>query len=175
MSADTPTSKPTSDLGAVLGFLSLRLWLAVRSIFTGIEKFAGSQASDVAVTIDGAVNSYGLTATESAKVYGFGHYHGVPEALYDKLRAEPFIHEAMLKAYDAILGPALILIGITLLLGIATRISLFAMALLYTSLTVGLILLKQDAGIAWLGIHLLMIALALFHAKHDRLAILGRF
>jgi thiosulfate dehydrogenase [quinone] large subunit len=175
MNSDSPTAKPTFDLGATLGFLSLRVWLAVRSILTGIEKFAGSQASDVPVTIDGAVNSYGLTASESGKVYGLDHYHGVPEALYDKLKAEPFIPEAMLKAYDVVLGPALILIGITLLLGIATRISLFAMALLYASLTVGLILLKQDAGIAWLGIHVLMIAVALFHAKHDRLAILGKF
>ena len=54
-------------------------------------------------------------------------------------------------------------------------ISLFAMGLLYISLTVGLILLGQDAGIAWLGIHVLMIAVALFHAKHDRLAILRKF
>jgi len=175
MSEETTTAKPSFDLGATLGFLSLRLWLAVRSIITGIEKYAGSEASDVAVTIDGAVNTYGLTASESAKVYGMDHYHGVPAALYDKLEAEPFIPGAMLGLYDKVLGPALILIGITLLLGIATRISLFVMGLLYTSLTVGLILLGQDAGIAWLGIHVLMIAVALMHAKHDRLAILGKF
>ncbi len=175
MNAENTETKPSFELGGTLGFLTLRLWLAMRAILTGIEKFAGSEASDVPVAIDGAVNSYGLTVSEASKVYGLGHYHGVPAALYDKLEAEPFIPEVLLKAYDVVLGPALILVGITLLLGIATRISLFAMGLLYISLTVGLILLGQDAGIAWLGIHVLMIAVALFHAKHDRLAILRKF
>ncbi len=171
MTKDAPSTKPRSDLGATFGFLTLRLWLAVRAIITGIEKFAGSASSDVAVTIDGAVNTYGLTASEGHKVYGLGHYHGVPESLYNKLEAEPFIPEFALKAYDMVLGPLLIILGITLLLGIATRISLFGMGLLYISLTVGLILLGQDAGIAWLGIHVLMIAVALFHSRHNRFEI----
>ena len=42
------------------------------------------------------------------------------------------------------------------------------MGLLYTSLTIGLILLKQDSGVAWLAIHVLMIAVALFYEKHNR-------
>ncbi len=175
MTTETPETKQTFDLGATFGFLSLRLWLAVRAIVTGIEKFAGSASSDVAVEIDGAVNAYGLTASESAKVYGLDHYHGVPAALYDKLAAEPFIPETMLEMYDVVLGPALLLLGITLLLGICTRISLFLMGLLYISLTVGLILLGQDGGIAWLGIHVLMIAVALFNAQHNRIQILRKF
>ncbi len=169
------TTESGFDLGATLGFLSLRLWLAVRAIVTGIEKFAGTTASDVAVEIDGAVNSYGLTASESTKAYALGNYHGVPAALYDKLADQPLIPEAMLKLYDLVLGPALLLLGVTLLLGICTRISLFLMGLLYISLTVGLILLGQDGGIAWLGIHVLMIAVALFKADHNRLQILRKF
>jgi len=175
MTTDTPETTPTFDLGATFGFLTLRLWLAVRAIVTGIEKFAGTTASDVAVEIDGAVNTYGLTASESTKAYALGNYHGVPEALYDKLADQPLIPEAMLKMYDVVLGPALLLLGVTLLLGICTRISLFLMGLLYISLTVGLILLGQDGGIAWLGIHVLMIAVALFNANHNRLQILRKF
>jgi len=175
MTTDTPETQPPFDLGATLGFLSLRLWLAVRAIVTGVEKFAGTTATDVAVEIDGAVNTYGLTASESAKSYALGNYHGVPEALYDKLADQPLIPEAMLKMYDVVLGPALLLLGVTLLLGICTRISLFLMGLLYVSLTVGLVLLGQDGGIAWLGIHVLMIAVALFNANHNRLQILRKF
>ena len=148
---------------------------AYGAVVTGIEKFAGSTTSDVAVNIDGAVNTYGLTASEGAKVYGLSHYHGVPAALYDKLKDEPFIPEAMLKAYDVVLGPALLILGITLLLGIATRISLFLMGLLYISLTVGMILLGPDSGIAWLGIHVLMVAAALFNVHHNRFEILNKF
>lgn len=164
---DKENEKAGSDAGAVLGFLTLRLWLATRAIITGLEKFAGSKASDVAVTIDGEPNTFGLTATESEKVYGLGNYHGVPEALYGQLEAEPLIPGFALKLYDIALGPLLLLFGFTLLLGIATRFSLFAMGLIYTSLTVGLILLKQDGGVAWLAIHVLLIAVALFNARHN--------
>ncbi len=171
---DKTSDTPSSDKGAVFGFLTLRLWLAARALVTGLEKFAGSKASEVAVDIDGAPNTYGLTASESDKVYGLSHYHGVPEALYDKLASEPLIPGFALKLYDMALGPLLILFGLTLLLGIYTRISLFAMGLIYTSLTIGLILLKQDAGIAWLGIHILLIAVALFHARHNCCELMGK-
>ena len=49
------------------------------------------------------------------------------------------------------------------------------MGLLYTSLTVGLILLKQGAGIAWLAVHMLMVAVALLNAQHNRLALLRKW
>jgi len=175
MKTVAPATKSSSDLGAVLGFLTLRLWLAARAIVSGTEKFAGTATSDVAVTIDGAVNTYGLTASEGQKVYGLAHYHGVPEALFSKFQAEPFIPKFALDAYDMVLGPVLIILGIAVLLGIATRISLFAMGLLYTSLTLGLILLGQDAGIAWLGIHVLLIAAALFNTRHNRFEFSRRF
>jgi thiosulfate dehydrogenase [quinone] large subunit len=96
----------------------------------------------------------------------------VPAGLYDKLADEPLIPLWSLHIYDLVLGPALIILGLTLLLGIGTRISLFAMGLLYTSLTFGLILLKQDAGVAWLGVHMVIIMLALMLSKHNRFTIL---
>jgi thiosulfate dehydrogenase [quinone] large subunit len=69
----------------------------------------------------------------------------------------------------------LLILGLTLLLGIATRFTLFAMGLLYTSLTFGLILIKQDAGVAWLGIHILMIVAALALANYNRFALLKKW
>ena len=175
MTNESKNMKCECDLGSTLGFLSLRLWLAVRAIFTGLEKYAGQKSIDVPVEIDGAVNDYGLTAGETVKGYGLDLYHGVPQALAGKLEAEPLSPAWALGLFDTLLGPSLILFGITLLLGVATRISLFAMGLIYTGLTVGLILLKQDAGIAWLGIHILLIAVALFTARYNRLAILKKF
>jgi thiosulfate dehydrogenase [quinone] large subunit len=157
------------DLGATFGFLLLRLWLAVRSIMTGVEKYAGTKSSEQTVTVDGEPVPYAdLTEAASSKVYGPEHYHGVPEALYGQFEQEPLIPGWGLEIYDLVLGPVLIGLGITLLLGIATRISLFAMGLLYVSLTVGLILLGQDAGISWLAVHIIMIAMALYTVKHNR-------
>lgn len=174
MNEDTPPS-PDRDFGSTLAFLLLRLWLAMRAIVSGIEKYAGSKASEVAVNIDGSPNDYGLTEDTTDKVYGLSHYHGVPAALYEKLHDEMLIPGFALGIFDKVLGPLLILLGITLLLGVATRISLFAMGLLYTSLTLGLILLKQDAGVAWLAIHIVLIAMALFQSRHNRFALLSKF
>ncbi len=166
--------KSDSDIANFFGFLILRVWLGIRALITGIEKFSGSRSSEVAVNVDGEPNSYGLTADASDKVYGFSHYGGVPEALYKQLADEPLIPEFALKIYDIILGPVLILSGIALLLGLATRYSLLAMGLVYSSLTVGLILLKQDGGIAWLAIHVLLAAVALFNVRHNRFAVISK-
>ena len=100
------------------------------------------------------------------------NYKGVPAPLYDKFINEPLIPEFALNIYNVVLGPALIILGLSLFLGIATRFSLFLMGLIYTSLTFGLILIKQDAGIAWLGVHIIMIVMGLALAKYNKFAIL---
>lgn len=164
-----------TDPGDALGFLLIRLWLSVRAVVTGIEKFAVSMASETPVVMDGSVNTYGLTATSSEKVYSLSGHHGIPEALYAKLQAEPLLPGFVLRLLDASLGPVLIVLGLSLLLGIFTRTSLFMMGLIYTGLTVGLILLKQDAGIAWLGIHVLLVAYALSKARHNRFALTRKY
>lgn len=159
------------DLGLTLGMLTLRIWLGMRALQSGIEKFAGMGSSESAVLIDGAANEYGLTETAMEKSYAFSNYNGVPEALYTKLSKEPLITDFFLNVYNLVLGPALIILGLTVLLGIATRISLFAMGLLYTSLTFGLILLKQDAGVAWLATHIVLIVMGLALAQYNRFAV----
>lgn len=164
-----------NKLAFVYGSLLLRIWLAVRAIQTGIEKFAGNRASDQVVDIDGAANSYGLTAGSSVKEYALANYHGVPEALMKKFQAEPFMLKFALPLYDKLLGPALLILGITILLGIASRTSLFLLGLLYISLTWGLILIKQDEGVSWLGIHMILVVMALALAEHNRFTILKKW
>ena len=177
---ETETCCSTHKLALTYGALLLRLWLAVRAIQTGIEKYAGIKLSDQAVKIDGVPNTQGLTSTDSAKEYALSHYHGVPAALLKKFEAEPLmssytvmgIHIDPLKIYDVILGPTLLVLGITILLGIANRTSLFLLGLLYISLTWGLILIKQDDGVSWLGVHMILIVMALMLAKYNRCALL---
>lgn len=163
------------DLGLTLGMLTLRIWLAIRAIQTGIEKFAGMGTAAKTVQIDGAPNDYGLTDAISVKTYALSNYHGVPAPLYDKFAGEPLIPGWGLDVYNVVLGPALLILGFTLLIGLATRYSLFAMGLLYTSLTFGLILIKQDPGVAWLGTHIIMIAAALALAKYNRFEVLKKW
>ncbi|PXA04308.1 hypothetical protein DDZ13_07180 [Coraliomargarita sinensis] len=164
-----------TDLGLTLGMLTLRIWLAIRAIQTGIEKFAGTGTTAKAVTMDGAPNDYGLTEAASYKTYAISNYQGVPGPLYDKFASEPLIPDWGLSLYNVILGPALLILGFALLLGLATRFTLFAMGLLYTSLTFGLILINQSSGVAWLGTHILLIVAALALAKYNRFAILKKW
>jgi thiosulfate dehydrogenase [quinone] large subunit len=42
-------------------------------------------------------------------------------------------------------------------------------------LSAGLILINQPDGIAWLGIHVALIAFALMLAKHNKLALLKKW
>jgi len=80
-----------------------------------------------------------------------------------------------LTTFDHLLGPVLILTGVLLLLGLGTRLSLFAQGLIYIALTAGLILLKQDDGVAWLGIHIALVAFALMLARYNRFALLKKW
>ena len=165
----------TDTLSLTLGMVTLRIWLGLRALQSGIEKFAGSSDSAELVPIDGIPNDYGLTEATSNKVYGLSHYSGVPEALLARFKNEPMIPNWGLSLYDIILGPAFILLGIFLLIGLATRYTLFAMGLLYTSLTFGLILIGQDAGVAWLGTHMLLIVAALSLAKFNRFQVMNKW
>ena len=173
----TDSKEPQNQLGFIFASLLLRLWLGVRALQTGIEKFAGSKMSDEPVAPGGEVYDVNLTAETSEKGYALENYHGIPEALRTTFEKEPLMMKVSwaLNIYDIVLGPVLIILGITILLGLASRVSLFLLGLLYVSLTLGLILIKQDAGVAWLGVHMIMIVLALAWANHNRLCILKKW
>jgi len=164
-----------ADYGRSLGFIILRLWLGLRTFLSGLEKFAGVKVSETLVVIDGEANPYGLVAEGGEKVYSFSNYHGVPEALYGKFLEEPLIPEFALRFYDLALGPLLLILGLTVLLGVATRTSLFLMGLVYTSLTIGLVLIGQDGGVAWLGIHIALVVAALFLSRYNRWMLFPKF
>lgn len=166
----------SNTLALTYGSWLLRIWLAVRAIQTGVEKYAGVvQKSDQAVKVDGVPNAEGLSAASSLKEYALTHYHGVPAGLMKKFEAEPMMLKWALPLYDKMLGPALLILGVTILLGLAYRTSLFLLGLLYISLTWGLILIKQDDGVSWLGVHMILVVMALALAQHNRLSILKKW
>jgi thiosulfate dehydrogenase [quinone] large subunit len=68
------------------------------------------------------------------------------------------------------LGYILIILGLALLVGLRTRETLLCMGLLYSMLTVGLILISQEQGVAWLGVHVLLVAAALVLVPANRLS-----
>lgn len=160
-----------------LAFLVLRGWLAARAILTGVEKFAVYQTIQKPL-IDpttGMEDPSGAMVDVKVKVYALTNYSGIPPIFKDKFANEPLMPHSILHLFEHLLGPALIATGIMLLLGIGTRLSLFIQGLLYIMLTVGFILIRQDDGISWLGIHVALVAMALMLAKYNKFALLKKW
>ena len=158
-------------------YLVLRLWLGVRSLTIGIEKF-GTYRSVAMPLIDpstGQPDASGVMINVNIKSYALANYAGIPASLRDKFSHEPFLPKFALVAFDKMLGPAFILTGIMLLIGLGTRLSLLGQALLYIALTVGLVLINQPDGVAYLGIHIGLVAAALALAEHNRFAVLKKW
>jgi thiosulfate dehydrogenase (quinone) large subunit len=158
-------------------FLALRLWLGVRAFLVGIEKF-GSYRSVAMPLIDpstGQPDASGVMVNVNIKSYALANYAGIPSALRDKFAHDPLFPKFALVAFDKMLGPAFILTGIMLLVGLGTRLSLLAQALIYIALTVGLILIDQPDGVAYLGIHIGLVAAALLLAQHNRFTVLKKW
>ncbi len=165
----TESTNTQSDCGPTLGVLLLRAWLGVRAVLTGIEKFSDTRTLQVPLLdAAGKPDSSGAVVEVTQKFYSLHSYHAIPDSMKDKFAQEPLLPSLLTTSYYAVLGWALIALGIAVLLGLWTRASLFLMGLLYVSLTVGLILIKQDAGVAWLAIHVALIAVALSLCRHNR-------
>lgn len=176
--AESPVASPgCCSCDATLAFLVLRLWLAVRAILAGVEKFGIYQTIQKPL-IDpttGMEDPSGAMIDVKIKTYSLTNYSGIPAPLKDKFAHEPLLPHFAASTFDHLLGPLFIVTGLMLLLGLGTRISLFAQGLIYIALTVGLILIRQDDGIAWLGIHVALVAFALLLAKHNKFALLKKW
>lgn len=188
-----------SNLTYTMAFWLLRFWLAARAIGTGLTKFIGKVNGEIAnpeyeAKIKEAMAD-GLSRSEAAElvtdvpekisgtidVISISTYHGLPEKgpmTIETFSASPLMPSFMVGPYSAVLGYVLIALGLTVLLGICTRVSLFLMGLLYISLTWGFIILEPNmgpsaaAGIAYLGVHMLIIVAALFLVDYNKFELL---
>ena len=160
-----------------LAFLVLRGWLGVRALLTGIEKYSSFKTIQKAVIdpVTGMEDPSGAMIEMKQKAYAISSYAAIPPSLRDKFANEPLLPSVLTTPFYAALGPTLIVLGLMLLAGIGTRVSLFAQGILYIGLSAGLILIKQDDGVAWLGIHVALIAMALAYVENNRFALLKKW
>ncbi len=158
-------------------FLALRLWLGVRALFVGIQKFAAykSVAMPLIDPSTGQPDASGVMVNVNVKSYALANYAGIPPGLSDKFAHEPLFPKFALVLFDRILGPAFILTGIMLIVGLGTRLSLLAQGVLFIALTVGLVLIDQNDGVAYLGIHIGLVAAAFLLAQHNRFVVLKKW
>lgn len=175
--SNSPEPKTCCQCDHTLAFWLLRLWLGMRALLTGIEKF-GAYKTIQQPLIDpatGQPDASGALIELKVKYYALANYSGVPMGLRGKFENEALLPQFLLTVFDKMLGPALILTGVMLLIGLGTRISLFVQGLIYIALTAGLIWIRQDDGISWLGIHIALVAFALVLAKNNKFALLKKW
>lgn len=158
-------------------FWALRLWLGARALFVGIQKYAAYKtvAMPLIDPTTGQPDASGVMTNVSIKSYALANYAGIPVAMRDKFAHDPLLPKFALTLFDRMLGPAFILTGIMLLLGFGTRVSLLVQGVLFIALTVGLVLIDQNDGVAYLGIHIGLVAGAFLLVQHNRFAVLKKW
>jgi thiosulfate dehydrogenase [quinone] large subunit len=171
----TPVQKVAWD--STFAFLVLRLWLGFRALFVGIQKYAAykSVAMPLIDPSTGQPDASGVMVNVSVKSYAWANYAGIPVGLRDKFANDPLFPKFALTLFDRMLGPAFILTGIMLIIGLGTRVSLLVQGLLFIALTVGLVLIDSNDGVAYLGIHIGLVAAAFLLVQHNRFAVLKKW
>jgi thiosulfate dehydrogenase [quinone] large subunit len=157
--------------------MSLRLWLGVRALFVGIQKYAvyKSVATPLIDPSTGQPDASGVMVNMSVKSYALANYAGMPASLGDKFAHDPLFPKFALTLFDKMLGPAFIVTGIMLIIGLGTRVSLLIQGLLFIALTIGLVLIDANDGVAYLGIHIGLVAGAFLLVQHNRFAVLKKW
>lgn len=128
-------------------FLILRLFLGLRTLFAGIEKF------------------------ESGGTYSFKNYYANMSRMAQGITGASFLPLWATRNFAHSLGYLLIVLGAALLLGLKTRATLVLTGLLYVGLSFGLMAVEENEGIAWLAIYIAMISGALVLVRYNRLAL----
>ena len=129
-------------------FLLLRLFLGLRTLLAGIEKF------------------------ESKGTYSFANYYLNMDRMASGITGASIMPLWMTKNFAHAIGNVLILLGAALLLGVKSRATLVMLGLTYVGLSFGLMAVQESEGVAWLAVHVMMIAGALVLVQHDRFALL---
>lgn len=145
MTQDSANRNAITD--AAWAFLTLRLFLGIRWLIAGIEKF------------------------ELNDTYSFANYYENMRRMGTGIAGSTFLPQWMCLPYAYAIGHLMLILGVLLLLGVKTRLVLVATSALYISLAAGLMAAEEDGGVAWLAIHVGLTAGALLLVKHNRFAL----
>ncbi len=163
---------------ATWGFLFLRLWIGFRMLFAGAEKFYAKVLDE-----DTGIEEYKF-AWGHAKITAEDNIHKVvadnaflplnpKEFCVAVFGADPekvgFLGGLKFDLWFAMSLPYLLLVfGAFLVVGILPRTSLFMAGITFMLLSVGLMSMPDNEGIAALGIHVGLVAVALCLVKQAR-------
>jgi thiosulfate dehydrogenase (quinone) large subunit len=140
-----PTVVVTSDsrFEYTAAFLLLRLFLGLRTLLAGVEKF------------------------EANKSYSFSNYSDNMSRMAGGISNNSFIPLWAANVYAYSIGFLLTILGLALLLGVRSRLTLTVTGLVYVSLGFGLMAVQEGEGVAWIGVQVLMFVAALLLVRHE--------
>jgi thiosulfate dehydrogenase [quinone] large subunit len=144
-SSTVVSSAPRGEYTAA--FLLLRLFLGLRTLLAGVEKF------------------------ESGGSYSISNYTTNMGRMAQGITSASFLPLWATRSFAMTLGFVLTILGIALLLGLKTRTTLFITGLVYVGLSFGLMAVQEGEGVAWLGAQILMFVVALVLVRHNRFAL----
>ena len=133
----------TSRSEYTAAFLLLRLFLGLRTLMAGLEKF------------------------ELNRSYSTENYSANMTRMAEGISKNSTIPLWAAKSFALPLGYLLIILGVAILLGIKSRASLFLTGLLYVGLAFGLMAVQEGEGVAWIGSQVLMFAVAIALCRHN--------
>lgn len=142
MSDSAPAPVRRCDYTAA--FTLLRLFLGLRTLFAGIEKF------------------------EAKGSYSIENYRTNMHHMAEGITGASFLPLWATNLFAGTLGYLLIAFGALILLGVKPRITLFLTGLLYVGLSFGLMAVQENQGVAWLATHVGLFAGALALVRHSR-------
>jgi thiosulfate dehydrogenase [quinone] large subunit len=146
------TSDSTSPINSrgeyTAAFLLLRLFLGLRTLLAGVEKF------------------------ESKGTYSVSNYNENMGRMAQGITGASFLPLWATRGFALSLGYVLAILGIALLLGVKTRTALFLTGLVYVALSFGLMAVQEGEGVAWLGMHVAMFAGALALVRYNRFVLM---
>lgn len=145
--SDNSSPKPASPCELTAAFLILRLFIGLRTLLAGIEKF------------------------ESGGNYSFANYYKNMARMANGITSASFLPLWATKTFAMSIGYVLVTLGLAVLLGLKPKVSLALTGLTYVGLSFGLMAVQENEGVAWLGIYVGLIAGALCLVKHAKFAL----
>jgi thiosulfate dehydrogenase [quinone] large subunit len=147
MSDSTATPSQEKSCEHAAAFLILRLFLGLRTFLAGVEKF------------------------EKSGSYSFKNYYDNMGHMAQGITGASFLPLWSTRLFAHSIGYLLLVLGALILLGIKPRMTLLFTGLVYVGLSFGLMAVEENEGIAWLGIHIGLIAAALVLVRHARFSL----
>jgi uncharacterized membrane protein YphA (DoxX/SURF4 family) len=151
--SEATQEKPRFDFSLASAHLILRLFVALRLLMAGLDKFRAGNGPDTTFSLE--------------------NYTKKSDAIANLMSTNSFLPAAMCQSYAHSIGYVLVLVGLWTAVGIFTNLSLLVAGLTFLSLGFGLAALPDDTEVVFIGIQVLITAAALATAKARQFSLDG--